>query len=42
MLHFPFDSEERAKHAEAAIEKLEYAIGQPSLILRSRTGVLFP
>jgi hypothetical protein len=27
MLHFPFDSEERAKHAEAAIEKLESAIG---------------
>jgi hypothetical protein len=27
MLHFPFDSEERAKHVEAAIEKLEYAIG---------------
>jgi hypothetical protein len=27
MLHFPFDSEERAKHAEAAIEKLEFAIG---------------
>jgi len=29
MLHFPFDSEERAKHVEAAIEKLEYAIGHP-------------
>jgi hypothetical protein len=27
MLHFPFDSEERALQAEAAIEKLEYAIG---------------
>jgi hypothetical protein len=27
LLHFPFDSEERAKQAESAIEKLEYAIG---------------
>jgi hypothetical protein len=27
MLHFPFDSEEKALQAEAAIEKLEYAIG---------------
>jgi hypothetical protein len=27
MPNFPFDSEERAKHAEAAIEKLEIAIG---------------
>ena len=27
MLHFPFDSEEKALQAEAAIEKLEFAIG---------------
>jgi hypothetical protein len=26
MLHFPFDSKEKALHAEAAIEKLEFAI----------------